>query len=62
MSDWYNATSWGVIDYPEPPAEPPRPVCPVCGDECETWYMKRGEIIGCDQCIQSTAAETERDE
>ena len=20
MSDWYNATSWGILDYPEPPA------------------------------------------
>lgn len=27
---------WGHQDNPFPPAEPRRPRCPVCGEECET--------------------------
>ena len=29
---------WGVHDYPEPPEEP-MPVCPECGEECDTLYL-----------------------
>ena len=53
--------AWGVYDYPEPKAEPPVPHCPCCGDECEYWYTKHGEIIGCDQCIGTQYAEVEDD-
>lgn len=32
--------------------EPPHPVCPVCGEECDTIYKSRSGIIaGCDVCI-----------
>lgn len=26
-------------------------ICPECGSEYDTLYMKDGKIIGCDQCI-----------
>ncbi len=42
---------WGVHDYPEPP-EQDMPICPECGEECETYYRDRtGAIIGCENCI-----------
>lgn len=33
--------------------EPPQPICPVCGEVCETVYREFGtdEIIGCNECI-----------
>ena len=38
------------------------PVCPVCGEECETIYKDRyGEIVGCDCCVvQEDAYESDR--
>ena len=48
---------WGVYDYPEPPAEKPMPRCPVCGDECELYYVQDGEIIGCEHCITQEYAD-----
>lgn len=42
---------WGV-EYPSPPPEPPMPVCPECGQECERVYLDvNGRVIGCDNCI-----------
>lgn len=41
---------WGHQDNPFPPAEPRRPRCPVCGEECEAIYLIGTEIIGCDMC------------
>ena len=33
------------------------PICPVCGEECETIYQDaNGEILGCDQCIHEVDA------
>lgn len=26
-------------------------VCPVCGEECEKYYILDGDIVGCDMCI-----------
>ena len=45
---------WGVHDYPgEPPVLKPTPVCPVCGEECETvWVNTNGEVVFCDNCIE----------
>lgn len=37
----------------EPPPEKPmiEPVCPVCGAECDTFYVdKDGDVCGCDVC------------
>lgn len=37
--------------------EPTYPLCPVCGEECETIYRNRaGEIFGCDGCISTADA------
>ena len=61
---------WGVHDYPSPP-ERDMPVCPECGEECETYYRDgTGRIIGCENCIDKLDAyfykeemeETERNE
>ena len=32
------------------------PICPVCGGECETLYLKLNEVIGCDSCIETKDA------
>lgn len=30
----------------------PEPICPICGEECETMYKdKFGAYVGCDVCI-----------
>ena len=42
---------WGVHDYPAPPSEEPMPVCPICGEECETVYLRDGQPVGCDRCL-----------
>lgn len=32
--------------------EPQTPICPICGEECETIYKEMyGSILGCDICI-----------
>lgn len=34
------------------PEEYSVPRCPHCYAECETFYLnKRGEVIGCDECV-----------
>lgn len=43
---------WG---YPEPEPEPI--CCPVCGDECERFFVRLGEILGCENCIDEYDAE-----
>ena len=43
---------WGVHDYPGPPKEAPVPICPECGNECETVYVnENGTVVCCDVCI-----------
>lgn len=28
------------------------PVCPVCGNECDTlYYNNNGDVVGCDECV-----------
>lgn len=47
---------WGVHDYPEPP-EVKVPVCPVCGEECDTLYRDNsGSVVGCDNCVDALDA------
>jgi len=37
--------------------EPKTPICPVCGEECETIYRAYvGLILGCDNCINPVNA------
>lgn len=31
--------------------EPEMPVCPICGKECDTFFLTEGQIIGCESCI-----------
>lgn len=55
-----------MIDLPDDPiisniersgypggTEPPLPVCPICGEECETVYRESGtaNILGCNNCL-----------
>lgn len=28
------------------------PICPVCGEECDTFYKQGGIILGCDECVE----------
>lgn len=47
----------GAGSYPEPPLEPDRPRCPVCRRECgEVWRDRRGDIVGCDECLSGESA------
>ncbi len=39
------------------PFEEPLPLCPVCGQECETVYRQDGTIIGCERCTKVESAE-----
>lgn len=35
------------------PWEPELPKCPVCGEDCRTFYLDfTSEIIGCNRCIR----------
>ena len=37
--------------------EPHYPVCPVCGEECDTLYTgKDGEVFACDNCVSTKDA------
>ena len=52
---------------PEPPLEPPEerhPRCPVCGEECDTFFENSfGEILGCEACIDIVDAwESEKED
>lgn len=41
------------LEPPDPDA-PPR--CPICGEECETFYICDDEVIGCDRCTEAVDA------
>lgn len=43
------------------PEDPPI-YCPVCGEECETFYKFEGEIFGCDMCVDVVEAYKEETE
>ena len=37
--------------------EPVFPICPVCGEECDTMYKDRyGAYVGCDVCMETVNA------
>lgn len=43
--------------YYEPPDPEPLPVCPVCGEETDTFFKDYdGAIVGCDNCIKPVDA------
>ena len=36
--------------------EPVWPICPVCGQECDTLVKRGDEIVGCGNCIHTADA------
>jgi len=34
--------------------EDPLPECPVCGEECYTFYKHDDKILGCENCVKET--------
>lgn len=39
------------------PRDPEYPICPICGEECETIYRNSDyEIVGCDECMKTEDA------
>ena len=36
--------------------------CPICGEECESFYKLDGQIVGCDMCIEKVDAYEEMTE
>ncbi len=41
----------------DPPEQKSLPVCPVCGEECETVYTDiNSEVCGCNNCITAYKA------
>lgn len=32
------------------------PVCPVCGEETETYYAINGDVVGCENCVDEVSA------
>ena len=45
-----------LTGYPDG-REPRAPICPECGNECETVYINRDfKIVGCDVCLTETDA------
>ncbi len=37
-----------------PPDSEPLPLCPVCGEECETFYTDpEGTVLGCEHCVRA---------
>ena len=36
----------------DPPVQKDNPICPVCGEECETIYTDiNSEVCGCENCL-----------
>lgn len=43
--------------------EDEKPVfCPICGEECESFYKLDGRIVGCEMCIEKVDAYEEMTE
>ena len=34
------------------------PVCPVCGEKCEIYFMNETDIVGCENCVRRISART----
>lgn len=49
--------------YGGPPEESGIVRCPVCGEECEDYYLdEAGNVIGCESCVRRVDAWSHRDE
>lgn len=33
-----------------------KPTCPVCGEECEIYFMNEADIVGCEHCVRRISA------
>lgn len=45
----------GMLDYTEKTYR--QPVCPICGETCETLYKDRnGDVFACDECVETVPA------
>lgn len=33
-----------------------KPTCPVCGEECEIYFMNETDIVGCENCVRRISA------
>ena len=50
MTDHPDIVNCERYGYPDGPRK--WPICPVCGEECDTYYKNgHGEILGCEACI-----------
>ena len=38
------------------------PICPMCGEECNEFYVYGREIVGCERCIDTESAWERREE
>lgn len=37
--------------------EPAYPICPICGEECETIYRNKYlDVVGCEECVSTIDA------
>jgi hypothetical protein len=61
MTDHPDIVNCERYGYPDGPRK--RPICPVCGEECDTYYRdntyridRHGEILGCENCIDELDA------
>ena len=51
MIEHYDITAALATGYPRS-APNELPLCPVCGEECDTVYKSYdGEVVGCESCI-----------
>ena len=39
-----------------PPREAAAPCCPLCGGETDTLFLRRGFVVGCDNCVSPADA------
>lgn len=47
LPDWYDDWRTAEPDYIE------QPICPICGDGCDTYFKRDGDIIGCENCVKA---------
>lgn len=44
-------TAAQIYGYPNKPVDI-IPECPVCGKECDDFYVVNGTVVGCDNCVK----------
>lgn len=46
----------GIFKAKKAPDDYDVPVCPCCGEECDTLYKQGGIVLGCEMCIEEVSA------